>query len=488
MVCFYLFSIDKIGQIYLGSSRDVICSIKKDFLKDTVNNLVTEIDLKRTAKSKNVEKYVARTFDIIDVKMDITDEEFHDFFIHFFQNNPDYKNVMVVLWDGSAQKAVYDPYGLSHETWGDTVYNNAGTFTAYRVAMHGKYRYFIGVTKEYTESLVKTDILSTIRGVQFAGNSFIRVNEIMNDKGGENYAVCRIYPDMPELEGSYLSTDTPDSKGDYPNKKELDGINKKGEIFYSYYVERRNSKEAAKTLVYSKRYQNYNWVISMGIYLDDLNPYLNQIDRESNQMVSRLTYALVLLFALILAVSLSSISLIENLYHRNSRKQMESEMNLDSLTGAATRRNGVKELTRAFHKFKQMGTGPGIMMCDLDHFKSINDKYGHSAGDRVLSLFVSEMKLFLRSSDMVIRWGGDEFVFLLQGLREEAAMDFCRKFILKVSELRIGDIKEELSITVSVGITFFKDTDEDYAQAVNRADEGLYQSKGKGRNSASVIL
>ena len=205
-------------------------------------------------------------------------------------------------------------------------------------------------------------------------------------------------------------------------------------------------------------------------------------------MVSRLTYTLVLLFALILAVSLSSISLIENLYHRNSRKQMESEMNLDSLTGAATRRNGVKELTRAFHKFKQIGTGPGIMMCDLDHFKSINDKYGHSAGDRVLSLFVSEMKLFLRSSDMVIRWGGDEFVFLLQGLREEAAMDFCRKFILKVSELRIGDIKEELSVTVSVGITFFKDTDEDYIQAINRADEGLYQSKGKGRNSASVII
>lgn len=487
MVCFYLFSIDKVGDIYIGSSKKVICSIKKDFLKDTVDNLVSEIDIKRTLKSANIEKFVSRTVGIIDMKMDLRDEEFQEYFIDFFTDNPDFKNVMVVLWDDKANRAVYDPYHLSDSTWVDTVYNNAGTFTSYRVAMHGKYRYMIGVTKEYTESLVKVDISSTIRNVQFAGNSFIQVNEIMNYKGGKNFAVCRIYPDMPEKEGTYLSTDAPDASGDFPYKTELDAINKEGEVFYGYSVNRGNHNENSKTMIYSKLYKEYNWVISMGIYLDDLNPYLEQINQDSSQMVSRLSFLLVVLFAFILAISLNAISLIENLYHRSSRKQMESEMNLDSLTGADNRRSGARELTDAFRKFKRLGEGPGVVMCDLDHFKEINDKYGHSAGDKVLSQFVKEMKLFLRSSDIVIRWGGDEFIFLLQGLRQEAALDFCHKFILKVSELRIEDMEEELSITVSVGISFFKETDEAYTDALKRADEALYQSKERGRNHASVL-
>jgi diguanylate cyclase (GGDEF)-like protein len=487
MVCFYLFSIDKVGDIYIGSSKKVICSIKKDFLKDTVNNLVSEIDIKRNKKSANMEKFIARTVGIIDMKMDLTDEEFKDFLIDFFRDSSDYKNIMVVLWDDRADRPVYDPNHLSSSTWVDTVYNNAGTFTSYRVAMHGKYRYMVGVTKEYTESLVKADIQSTIRNVQFAGNSFIQVNEIVNYKGGNNFAVCRINPDVPQKEGTYLSTETPDAKGDFPYKTELEAINQKGEVFYSYSINKRGKDHDSKTMVYSKLYKDYNWVISMGIYLDDLNPYLEQIDQDSSQMVSRLTFLLVLLFAFILAISLSSISMIENLYHRNSRKQMESEMNVDALTGADTRRSGVRELTEAFRKFKRIGEGPGVMMCDLDHFKEINDKYGHSTGDKVLSEFVKEMKLFLRSSDIAIRWGGDEFIFLLQGLRQEAALDFCRKFILKVSELRIGGVEDELSITVSVGISFFKESDEAYTDALKRADEALYQSKERGRNHASVM-
>jgi diguanylate cyclase len=313
MVCFYLFSIDKIGDIYIGSSKKVICSIKKDFLKDTVNNLVSEIDSKRTAKSTNLETFIASTAGIIDMKMDLTDQEFQDFFIDFFKDSPDYKNVMVVLWDDTASRVVFDPYHLSYATWVDTVYNNAGTFTSYRVAMHGKYRYFIGVTKEYTESLVKADISSTIRNVQFAGNSFIQVNEIVNYMGGKDFAVCRIYPDMPEKEGTYLSTDDPDTRGEFPYKTELEAIKKEGEVFYGYYVNRGHKDEDSKTMIYSKLYKEYNWVISMGIYLDDLNPYLKQINQDSSQMVSRLTFLLVLLFAFILAISLSAISLIENL-------------------------------------------------------------------------------------------------------------------------------------------------------------------------------
>ncbi len=487
MVCFYLFSIDKVGEIYIGKSKDAIYSIKKDFLKDTVNNLVSEIDMKRTSKSLYVEKFVNRTFAVINLKMDLSDKEFGDFFVGFFMDNPDYKSITAVLWDETEKKAVYDPKNISGATWEDTVNKNSNAFTSYQISRKGTYRFLIGVTKEYTDDLVKEDISKAIKGIQFAGNSYIWINEILDYRGGQNYAIGRIYPDMPENEGKYFSTDNSDIIGSFPYLSELEGINRDGELFLTYSLNDDEKGKQSQRLAYSKLYKDYNWVISMGIYLDDLNPYLDQINRESGEMVSRLTFLLVLLLVLILAIGLSSISMIENLYHWKSKHLMESELNVDSLTGAGTRRSGEKDLRDAFNKYKKLGTGPVIMMCDLDHFKNINDKHGHAAGDLVLVEFVNVTRDFLRSSDKIIRWGGDEFIIILFGMKEKAAVDFCDKYLTKIADLKVGDGNEELNITVSVGVTFFKDTDEDYMDAVNRADEALYQSKEKGRNHASII-
>jgi len=90
MVCFYLFSIDKVGDIYIEKSEEAIYNIKKDFLRDTVNNLISEIGLRRAAKSSYVETFVSRTSDIINMKKDLPDSEFNDFFIRLFRDNPDY--------------------------------------------------------------------------------------------------------------------------------------------------------------------------------------------------------------------------------------------------------------------------------------------------------------------------------------------------------------------------------------------------------------
>ncbi len=84
MVCFYLFSIAKVGDIYIEKSEEAIYNIKKDFLKDTVNNLISEIELRRAAKSSHMESFISRTSDIINMKKDLSDSEFNDFFIGFF--------------------------------------------------------------------------------------------------------------------------------------------------------------------------------------------------------------------------------------------------------------------------------------------------------------------------------------------------------------------------------------------------------------------
>ncbi len=488
MVYFYLFSIDKVGDIYIEKSEEAIYNLKKDFLKDTVNNLISEIELRRAAKSSYMETFVSRTADIINMKKDLPDSEFNDFFIGFFRDKPDYKFMTVIVWDNKENKVIYDPENLAGDTWKDTLKANTSDLSSYRVFIHGDDSFLFGLTKSYVEELVKADITNVIRNSKFDGNSYIWINEIQNYQGGKNYAIRRIHPNMPETEGMYLSTDMTDIAGNHPYLTELQGINKDGELFSSYYFKEPGSDKVSKKLSYAKLYKDYNWVIAMGVYLDDLQPYVDQTNKESKELVSRITIFLVLLLIVIVIVSMISVSLLEKIYYRQSKKAMESELNQDVLTKAGNRRSGTNDLTNAFKEFKRTGLSPGIMMCDVDHFKGINDKYGHSAGDMALAEFVNVMKGTLRSTDKIIRWGGDEFIIILNGMEERHILDFGSKFLTSVSSLKILDHQEEIRITVSIGFSFFKEGDEDFHGALRRADEALYKSKSEGRNQANIIL
>ncbi len=488
MVCFYLFSIAKVGDIYIEKSEEAIYNIKKDFLKDTVNNLISEIELRRSAKSSHMESFISRTSDVINMKKDLPDSEFNDFFIGFFRDNPDYKFLTVFVWDNAANKVTYDPGNLARTTWKDSLKANTSGLSSYRVFVHGDYSFLFGITKNYVDELVQADIANVIRNSKFDGNSYIWVNEIKNYQGGKNYAIRRIHPNMPETEGIYLSTDMTDIAGNHPYLTELQGINTNGELFFSYYFKEPDSEKISWKLAYAKLYKDYNWVVAMGVYLDDLQPYVDQTNKESKELVSRITLLLVLLLIVILIASLFSVSLLEKIYYRHAKKAMESELNQDALTKAGSRRSGTNDLTNAFKEFKRTGLSPGIMMCDVDHFKGINDRYGHSTGDMALAEFVNVMKGILRSTDKIIRWGGDEFIIILYGIEEKHVLDFGNKFLTSISSLKILDHHEEIGITVSIGFSFFKEIDEDFHDALNRADEALYKSKSEGRNQANIIL
>ena len=488
MACFYLLSIDKVGDIYVEKSEEAIYNIKKDFLKDTVNNLISEIELRRAAKASYVETFVSRTAEIINMKKDLSDREFNDFFIQFFRDNPDYSYMTVIVWDNEANKPVFDPGNLAKAFWKDTLKANTSGLSSYRVFIHGDYSFLFGLTKSYVDGLVKADMVNVIKNSRFDGNSYIWVNEILNYEGGKNYAIRRIHPNLPETEGTYLSTDMADKEGNYPYLTELQGINKDGELFFSYYFKELDDNDVSQKLTYAKLYKDFDWVIAMGVYLDDLQPYIDQTNGESKVLVSRLTMLLVLVLIIILVISLFSVSLLEKFYYRHARKVMESELNQDVLTKAGNRRSGTNDLANAFKEFKRTGLSPGIMMCDMDHFKGINDKYGHYAGDMALAEFVKMMKKTLRNTDKIIRWGGDEFVVILYGMERKHALAFGNKFLASISSLKIQDHDEEIGITVSAGFSFFKEGDEDYQAALRRADQALYKSKSEGRNQANVIL
>ena len=488
VIAFYLFSIDKVSEIYIDETREAILQTKKDFLKDSVNRLISEIDYQRKAKTKQTEKLIADTDQIINLKTSLNDEEFGKFFINFFKEDPEYDSWFVLLWDNTKSRPIYDPHSQARASWQETMRAIESELSSYKVISHGEETAVFGVPKGYTDKLVKLEIADVIRSSNYEEGSYLWVNEIRSYKGGKNYAVRRVHPNMPETEGMYLSTDMTDLKGNTPYLTELQGINKDGELFFTYYFKEMNSDKISKKLTYAKLYKDYNWVICRGIYLDDIQSYVDQTNKDSKALASRLTLLLAGLFIVILAIGYATIMIIEKLYSRYNRKLLESEINQDSLTKAGSRRSGVNDLIMAFKEFKRSGTNPGIMMFDVDRFKGINDAYGHGAGDLVLIEITETILRAIRSSDRLIRWGGDEFIIIFYGLHEKNAQAYSERMLEVVSSLKISAEDAVIKPTVSIGFSYFKESDTDYAEVIKRADQALYLSKTNGRNQANIIL
>lgn len=170
---------------------------------------------------------------------------------------------------------------------------------------------------------------------------------------------------------------------------------------------------------------------------------------------------------------------------RRSLKEAVAEANLDPLTKAGTRRFGEDFLISAFESYRKGEPSPAILLFDIDSLKNINDAYGHSVGDLVIRSIAEAVQMNVRTGDMLLRWGGDEFVGIFGGLRKENALEFAQKLLNTVSELTVETDTGTIRPTISIGISYFTEDDRGYIEAVNRADRAMYQSKTEGRNRAN---
>ena len=123
----------------------------------------------------------------------------------------------------------------------------------------------------------------------------------------------------------------------------------------------------------------------------------------------------------------------------------------------------------------------GFLFVDIDHFKNINDTYGHEAGDQVLKMVAATLKLNLRPSDAVVRWGGEEFIVIIQGVTQAVLLELANRLRALVQQSSLDHADERLSVTISAGATLVRDADS-LAALVERADGLMYQSKAAGRN------
>ena len=157
----------------------------------------------------------------------------------------------------------------------------------------------------------------------------------------------------------------------------------------------------------------------------------------------------------------------------------------DSSTGLANRRYIELKAKQSLEEFQQFGRSFGLLMFDVDHFKQVNDRHGHDAGDAVLKAVSDTMTRGLREDDIVGRWGGEEFLAILFDVNAVKLRDLAERCRMLVAES--GALRGEswIYVTVSVGATLVTQGDS-IEVAIKRADQLMYTSKSSGRNKVTV--
>jgi diguanylate cyclase (GGDEF)-like protein len=154
----------------------------------------------------------------------------------------------------------------------------------------------------------------------------------------------------------------------------------------------------------------------------------------------------------------------------------------DAMTGLYNRRF-LEEYTTTLVATSQRRQSPfSVLMLDLDYFKQVNDTFGHEAGDKVLKTLAETLVKSVRTSDMVIRYGGEEFLIVLLDTGAELAMNVAEKIRAKVEETKVSLPGTMLQKTISIGVSEFPADTDTFWQVVKFADVALYEAKSQGRN------
>ena len=175
----------------------------------------------------------------------------------------------------------------------------------------------------------------------------------------------------------------------------------------------------------------------------------------------------------------------------DTRKHLEAELvrqaTTDALTGLQNRRSFFANAERELARMQRGKTDTGaLIMIDLDHFKRINDTYGHGTGDEVLRHLASTLMNTLRRSDHAGRLGGEEFALLLPDTSEEQGLLLAERLRVSIAETPVTTPTGDIFFTASMGLTLLAGTDHDIDTALARADDALYRAKEAGRNRVQV--
>lgn len=172
----------------------------------------------------------------------------------------------------------------------------------------------------------------------------------------------------------------------------------------------------------------------------------------------------------------------------SERKKIEVELErlatTDPLTSLFNRRKFEALLDYEIERDRRYQNGLSLIFCDIDRFKLINDEHGHDIGDEVLKTFSLKMKSSVRSTDIIARWGGEEFVLIITHTTSDQTAAMAEKLRETIAK---HDFPEVHWVTASFGVTHLN-ADDTRSTLISRADEALYLAKENGRNRVEVLL
>ncbi len=168
-----------------------------------------------------------------------------------------------------------------------------------------------------------------------------------------------------------------------------------------------------------------------------------------------------------------------------AKTELTRQANFDFLTEIYNRRYFIEVAGHEFVRSLRYRRSLSLVMMDIDHFKEVNDTFGHEVGDRVLFVIAQAIKKELRQADTMARFGGEEFVALLPESSREQARAVAEKIRSTIAKLKIADIDSEFRLTISLGVAEMEDTDS-LNDLLKQADMALYTAKKAGRNCVRI--
>lgn len=167
---------------------------------------------------------------------------------------------------------------------------------------------------------------------------------------------------------------------------------------------------------------------------------------------------------------------------KRSHAKLQRASRTDPMTGLANRRHGTNRIDEEITRARRYGRGMTVALLDVDHFKNVNDTFGHATGDEVLKAVAERLRSISRETDVVIRWGGEEFLFVFPETNLEAGAAIVERFRAHMEAAPVEvEGSEPLPVTVSGGVAELED-DDSPDSLVDRADRALYAAKESGRN------
>ena len=500
-VLLILFMLNNLFINLMLNNRDVHIEKYRAYLQETtrirlnlyVNDAVAEIEGFKSFILKKTDERIGATLETIQqaLLVDRIEEENLDALLMKIQQYNINQNIFFYYQERELYRRIHKDGRIEERPMTETEFQefllSHPVIQTVDVEKHGM---FVGVffNIEGLDQIAKDSLIQLIETLIEGEEEYILIDEVLEDEDGNEFT-RRIVPQDAKKDRRYI-----DVTGKDPYSVLLEDIRRDGEIHLTYY-----SNDRGRVRGYVRLYEPYNWMLIGGLQIakeeEALEKEKDLIMRNFyNQVNTMLGVSFFTIVFIVFVLALMEKLLFEKFIqyteglesnaddYTTKTASLEKNSQIDEVTAIYNRRYMEMALKRQFDNEKRYA----LILIDIDFFKKVNDTYGHDAGDYILYQVSRLIKESLLLGDIVTRYGGEEFLIIVDEKNKKELFQYAERLRKEVEEAKFVYKEEEISITISLGASHVKSEDQTYMDAFNRSDRSLYMSKENGRNRTTL--